>query len=442
MDVAKKTSITWSFLPSRLVIKSSIALVSLGFLAGAFWAKERVWPYSLLDAFHKAVKFYVFETDFYSRPNLAAPIAYGGSGVTVNLEGEAFDGLTLMSGMFPTGVSLRLIGMDGGLINEWPVDFWKIWPNPNHVYPDNEIPEFEWGYHVQGMWAAPDGAVVFNVAELGMVKMDRCGDVLWTLDRRTHHVVTPVGDGTFWVPGKRDARAVSPKVALPGMLGAGDGFSSSYEDLLVHVSADGKVLRELSFLEALIDDGAWSLLYGRSKGDPTHINDIELVTPALARSIPGAAAGDLLVSARNLNALVVVSQDGAVRWRQMGPWLRQHDPDILPDGTISVFNNNHDSLGGSNIVEFDARTEESSTRFPEDATERFYTDLMGTHQALDNGNLLITESMRGRVFEVDEQGKIVWEYVQPFNHERAAIIEDAIRFRYDYFNVTDWSCPS
>jgi hypothetical protein len=71
----------------------------------------------------------------------------------------------------------------------------------------------------------------------------------------------------------------------------------------------------------------------------------------------------------------------------------------------------------------------------------FYTRIMGTHQTLENHNLLITESMQGRVFEVNEQGKVVWEYVQPFNDERAAIIEEATRLKYDYFNVKDWSCP-
>ena len=85
--------------------------------------------------------------------------------------------------------------------------------------------------------------------------MDRCGDVIWTLDRRTHHAVTPAEDGSFWVPGKRDAREVSKDLALPGMLGPDDEFSSEYEDLLLHVSADGKVLREISFLKALIDHG-------------------------------------------------------------------------------------------------------------------------------------------------------------------------------------------
>ena len=367
MNASKKEGIKWKLLSTILPIKLSVLIGVSGFLTGAFWARDKIWPYELINEFYDLAKFYAFETDFYTRSSLMVPSVYEGSGVTLNIEGETFDGLTLMSGIFPAGISLRLIDMDGEIINQWPVDFWAIWPNPSHIYPDNEIPRFKWGYHVQGMSAQPDGSVVFNVAELGMVKMDRCGDVIWTLDRRTHHAVTPAGDGSFWVPGKRDARVVAEEVALPGMPGNDNEFSSLYEDLLLHVSADGRVLREISFLEALIDHGAWYMLYATPKTDPTHVNDIELVTPALARKIPGVEPGDLLVSARNPHALVIVShRNGAILWDHVGPWVRQHDPDILPAGTISVFNNNDHGenatdhlFGGSMIVEFDPKTEQT-----------------------------------------------------------------------------------
>ena len=58
-----------------------------------------------------------------------------------------------------------------------------------------------------------------------------------------------------------------------------------------------------------------------------------------------------------------------------------------------------------------------------------------------NHNRLINESKAGRVFEIDVQGDIVWEYVKPFDAEYAALIEDAIRFEKDYLEVQDWSCP-
>jgi hypothetical protein len=167
------------------------------------------------------------------------------------------------------------------------------------------------------------------------------------------------------------------------------------------------------------------------------------------RDARGASIVERLVSVRNAHALTIVShRSGAILWDQVGPWVRQHDPDILPAGTISVFNNNDDGgydldhfFEGSTIVEFDPETGQSTTLFPKYNRQIFYTQIMGTHQRLDNDNLLITESMQGRVFEINKKGKIVWEYMQPFNKTYAAIIGESVRLKYDYFKVKDWSCP-
>jgi hypothetical protein len=42
----------------------------------------------------------------------------------------------------------------------------------------------------------------------------------------------------------------------------------------------------------------------------------------------------------------------------------------------------------------------------------FSTNISGA-QRLPNGNTLITEGAPGRVFEVNAEGKIVWEYINP-----------------------------
>jgi hypothetical protein len=45
--------------------------------------------------------------------------------------------------------------------------------------------------------------------------------------------------------------------------------------------------------------------------------------------------------------------------------------------------------------------------------QRFFTQTRGGAQALANGNVLITESERGRAFEVTRAGEIVWEFWNP-----------------------------
>ena len=67
---------------------------------------------------------------------------------------------------------------------------------------------------------------------------------------------------------------------------------------------------------------------------------------------------------------------------------------------------------------------------------------MGSAQALPIGNWLVAESMAGRVFEIDAEGEIVWEYILPYDDIHGSIIESALRYDRDYFRDVDWTCPS
>ena len=95
---------------------------------------------------------------------------------------------------------------------------------------------------------------------------------------------------------------------------------------------------------------------------------------------------------------------------------------------------------GSNLISFDPATNKATIIYPLNGRESFYTSIMGTHQLLKNGNRLIAETMAGRVFEIDRQGKIVWEYIKPYDDEYTSVIASAIRYKQDYFKVQDWSC--
>ena len=47
----------------------------------------------------------------------------------------------------------------------------------------------------------------------------------------------------------------------------------------------------------------------------------------------------------------------------------------------------------------------------------FYSAFISGAQRLENGHTLITEGMRGRVFEIDNNGDIVWEYWTPYKFD-------------------------
>jgi hypothetical protein len=53
---------------------------------------------------------------------------------------------------------------------------------------------------------------------------------------------------------------------------------------------------------------------------------------------------------------------------------------------------------------------------------------MGEHQRLANGNGLIVESDRGRVFEVTPDGEIVWTYINRWDQDEVATVYHATRY--------------
>jgi hypothetical protein len=264
----------------------------------------------------------------------------------------------------------------------------------------------------------------------------------------THHSITSFNDGSFWIPANSDYLEMSNDLLFAKVTKSqlAEDYGC-YENLILKIDANGQVLKKFSILQAVIDAGMEHDLYDIymiDSFDPTHVNDIEEVTAALAAKIDGVNEGDLLISIRQLHTLAILDVDsGKIKWHQTGPWVRQHDPDITPEGNITVFNNrNYDiairGVAGSNIIEFDPASGNSSIIYPlpddSKGESGFYTEIMGTHQALPNGNMLITESCAGRVFEVTENGKVVWEYIKSYDKVYAALIEESQRFSKSYFN--------
>ena len=155
-----------------------------------------------------------------------------------------------------------------------------------------------------------------------------------------------------------------------------------YEDTILKVSPDGEVLDEISVLLAM--RSLPGLLPPRSETfDPTHLNDIELVTPELAAAFPMLKVGDLLVSLRNVSSLVAIDAETKMaRWAMAGSFRRQHDPDLLPNGHILVFDNlgGDPACGRSRILELDPVTQAIAWSYAGCDGERFYSEAWGEQQ--------------------------------------------------------------
>jgi len=430
-----------------------LVLVLLVFLAGGWFSAKHWQPFKFIDeAFNATVT--VVEEQTQVRPAaLLEKLRNNNKGVIQHDEEQAYQGLTVLQGTLPGGPQLRLIDMQGREIHRWPVDFFSIWPDPVHI-EEKYRPKSVFNYHTQGMVVLPDASVIVNINDKGAAKLDKCGNVEWTIDQKTHHSITPIPGGGFWIPSHRLAKDIPDHLIFPGitrekLINKPPGHFYDYENLVLRVDAMGNVIKSFSVLQSIYDAGFESAIdntmYLRP-GDPTHVNDIDIVTEVLADKLDGVNTGDILVSIRQMRMLVIMDEHtGVIKWHFVGPWVGQHDPDITAEGNVIVYNNSNWDLAfnreaGSNLIELEPATGKTRIIYPLEGQPGFFSYILGSHELLPNGNRLIAESRAGRVFEINPGGDIVWDFVIPYDEAYASLIAYAQRVDVDFFKVDNWKC--
>jgi hypothetical protein len=268
----------------------------------------------------------------------------------------------------------------------------------------------------------------------------------------THHSVALDERGNFWVPSRRLVQGAEG-ARFPGLT------PPFLEDSILEVSPDGRVLREISLLGAIYASRYKGVLFANgiaatklSSDNLLHANHVEPLPSALAGAFPQFEAGDILVSMRNVNLVMVLDgRTARVKWAKNGPWLRQHDPHFLPNGQIAVYDNRRipsaesGAAGGpafaSRILAIDPRTDRVTVLHEGTSEHPFYADSQGKHQFLPNGNILVTEPRAGRAFEITADGRIVWEFLNRYDHDRVANVSQATRYPAAHAGFTGQACP-
>jgi hypothetical protein len=161
--------------------------------------------------------------------------------------------------------------------------------------------------------------------------------------------------------------------------------------------------------------------YQTTPFDVFHTNSVQ----PLERDLPGvASAGDLLVCVRQMDLIAILDPEaGEIVWELEGIEVEEpHQPQLLANGHILLFDNGT-HRGNSRVLEIDPRTHEVVWSYGDDPDQFFFSDKRGGCQRLPNGNTLITESERGRTFEVTPAGDVVWIHLQPkVAHDKRAVV--------------------
>ncbi|MEA1929147.1 MAG: arylsulfotransferase family protein, partial [Candidatus Auribacterota bacterium] len=126
------------------------------------------------------------------------------------------------------------------------------------------------------------------------------------------------------------------------------------------------------------------------------------------------AAGNLLICLRHAALVLILNPETREIVWSWGPGILDwpHMPTMLDNGNILIYDNGaHRTY--SRILEIDPVEKRIVWEYQADPPEKFYSRTRGSNQRLPNGNTLICESERGRVFEITPTGEVVWEFYNP-----------------------------
>jgi hypothetical protein len=124
--------------------------------------------------------------------------------------------------------------------------------------------------------------------------------------------------------------------------------------------------------------------------------------------------GNWLICLREVSLVAIIDQDTKKVVWGWGPGVldHPHSPTMLPDGQIVLFDNGM-NRGYSRLVKMNPATGTVTWTYEGHPRGEFFTAERGFCQPLPNGNLLVTISGKGRVIELNAEGRVVWEFYDP-----------------------------
>ncbi|HTK84213.1 MAG TPA: arylsulfotransferase family protein [Patescibacteria group bacterium] len=319
-----------------------------------------------------------------------------------------------------------LIDSNGAPVYEWLLDTAKLPPDPalegKTVFKVRQ-PDAVWRAFldpndgsVYAMYCGTD-PIKGSFVSKGIFKVDKDSNVVWVRRDFIHHDLKMFGDGSVMVFGENLREKPYP--------GAPNLKTPFAEDFLVKLDQNGKEQWRVSILDLIANSPFKKILREMGteaiqryiNGDLLHPNVMIRVTAAAAARNPALKEGEYMLSFRNPAMLMAVDiEKGKAVWASYGPWRGQHGINFLDDGTLAIF----DNLGNltnkgymSRVLDVDTATGEILWQYDGLAKNPVYSSINSMTQPLPNGNILVTESMAGRMFEVTPDKELAWDFRSP-----------------------------
>lgn len=330
------------------------------------------------------------------------------SGVTRYVKDKVFNGVNIYNSRnLPAAF---LIDMYGNVLHKWTF----------------KVSEDDSWHHVE---MDKNGDLLAIVKDKMLIRMGWNSEVKWLKDMRFHHDIAISENNDIYSIIRNKEKIVRPEFSFPLYV---------LNDYIVVLSSEGEIKKQISIykllknempLEKFIrisqwmseDENAKRMLedegnsqYILKQGTPAdifHTNNVEVID----RDIEGLCKkGDILFSVRELDLIGILDikrEELIWKWGP-GELDKQHHPTLLENGNILIFDNGV-SRGFSRVLELNPITKEIVWEYKTDPPQRFFSLRRGSSQRLPDGNTLITESDKGRVIEVTDNGTVVWEFYNP-----------------------------
>ncbi len=350
------------------------------------------------------------------------------TGLTYHQANLSTKGYTLFT---PHGdTNTYLIDIDGRIVHRWR--FTHIRPGYGRLLKNGNL--LMTGSDINLPDPPPDeptkAPVPFaqHITRLGGYHTTLCevnweGEVVWQYDNAAqHHDFYRFPNGNTMVPEwvelpddlhKRVRGGYrKPRERLPRLLG----------DDLVEVDPNGVEVRRIHTWQ-LLDPVRDPIHVSRRRWEWTHLNGIDV-----------NEAGDIVFSARNADRVAIIDhRSGEISWK-FDKTHGQHNPTFTPNGNIQIFDN---GTAGSRVLEVNPADNEIMWEYWGMPAQQFFSGHISGASRLESGNVLVCEGTSGRLFEVNQQRQVVWEFINPFLNqnkrgEPTVSIYRAHRYPADY----------
>jgi hypothetical protein len=285
-----------------------------------------------------------------------------------------------------------------------------------------------------------NGDLLAIIENSELVRLDWASNILWRDQGRYHHDIDKAENGDIYSITReyvkisqvdREKKIVDDHIVI----------LSANGDLKEKISLATILLKKRKYLRTIKKWRYWRRMKELKDNDVFHTNTLEIIKKDVDfGSHKLFWKGLVLICCRHLGVVAVLDlKNEKVAWEWGTDVLdNPHHPTILDNGNILIFDNGSER-GYSRIIELNPLTKGIEWEYEADPPEEFFSFSRGSNQELPNGNILIAESDRGRVFEITKDGKVVWEFYNPViredKKERAAIYRMMRLYDFNQFPV-------